>query len=524
MTAATNLTEVRVPRTPWWLVLIEGILAIILGILLWMYPVRAFLWVTVFVGFYWIISGIFDIIMIFLDRTAWGWKLFMGIIGILAGGFLVSQVLAGAVTLAIVTVWMIGLGGIFYGLLGLIRAFQGAGWGAGILGVVSIILGIFILTNRWQTALAVPWLFGMLAIFGGFLAIFGAFALRSAQKAAKAREVKVVARVPAATAGAAAAVAAAAPQAEAVAPVEVVSRVESVSLEAAPAAASVVAGVAAVAAETVRETGVTEEAAEVAEEAGDVAEAVEVAEKAEVVAEAAETVEEAEVVAEAVEVVEEAGVAAEAAEVAVEAGVVAEAAEVVEEAGVVAEAAEVVEEAGVVTEAAEVAEEAGVAVKSVEVVEEETAFEIPDVVEIPEDQASTLKHAIEYVEGIGPTYGARLKAIGINTPLDLLRKGATRKGRELIAEASGITLTLILKWVNHADLFRLKGVGSEYAELLEVAGVDTVVELAQRNPVNLHNKMAALNEEKKLVRQLPSAAQVEKWVIEAKQLGRVVTY
>jgi predicted flap endonuclease-1-like 5' DNA nuclease len=152
------------------------------------------------------------------------------------------------------------------------------------------------------------------------------------------------------------------------------------------------------------------------------------------------------------------------------------------------------------------------------------AFDIPDVVEIAAAQAGFLKKEIEYVEGIGPAYGAKLKAVGINTPLDLLQKGATRKGRELIAEAAGITITLILKWVNHADLFRLKGVGSEYADLLEAAGVDTVVELAQRNPVNLHNKMVATNEEKNLVRQLPSAAQVEGWVSEAKSLDRVVTY
>jgi predicted flap endonuclease-1-like 5' DNA nuclease len=150
--------------------------------------------------------------------------------------------------------------------------------------------------------------------------------------------------------------------------------------------------------------------------------------------------------------------------------------------------------------------------------------EIPNVVEIDEEQARFLKYEIEYVEGIGPTYGAKLKAVGVNTPLDMLSKGATRKGRELIAEATGITLTLILKWVNHCDLFRLKGVGSEFADLLEAAGVDTVVELAQRNPANLHAKLNEVNEEKKLVRQTPAAAQVEDWVAQAKDLPRIVTY
>ena len=155
---------------------------------------------------------------------------------------------------------------------------------------------------------------------------------------------------------------------------------------------------------------------------------------------------------------------------------------------------------------------------------ESTEVEIPDFVEIPEEQARFLKQEIEYVEGIGPAYGEKLKAIGIYSPLDLLRKGATRKGREMIVEASGISAKLILKWVNHADLFRLKGIGSEYADLLEAAGVDTVVELAQRNANNLHARVVALNEEKKLVRQVPSLSHVEDWIEQAKLLGRIVSY
>ena len=150
--------------------------------------------------------------------------------------------------------------------------------------------------------------------------------------------------------------------------------------------------------------------------------------------------------------------------------------------------------------------------------------ELPDLADIPDDQANYLKQDIQYVEGIGPVYGEKLKAAGIATPVELLRKGATREGRELIAKATGITGTLVLKCVNHTDLFRVKGVGSEYADLLEVAGVDTVVELAQRNAVNLYQKMVETNAAKKLVRQLPSQTQVENWIEHAKQLGRVVRY
>jgi predicted flap endonuclease-1-like 5' DNA nuclease len=108
--------------------------------------------------------------------------------------------------------------------------------------------------------------------------------------------------------------------------------------------------------------------------------------------------------------------------------------------------------------------------------------------------------------------------------LDLLEKGAYPKGREEIAEAAGIGHELVLKWVNHVDLFRIKGVGSEYADLLEVAGVDTVVELATRNPENLFSTLESVNAEKKLVRKLPVLNQVMDWVEQAKSLPRMINY
>ena len=121
-------------------------------------------------------------------------------------------------------------------------------------------------------------------------------------------------------------------------------------------------------------------------------------------------------------------------------------------------------------------------------------------------EMAKFKHALEYVEGIGPAYGAQLKEVGLVTCLDLLKSGASRKGREEIAERSGISGKLILKWVNHVDLYRIKGVGSEYADLLEASGVDTVIELAQRNPNNLANRMLEVNSEKNLVRKPPTLA------------------
>ncbi|OGN92900.1 MAG: ferredoxin [Chloroflexi bacterium RBG_13_48_10] len=134
------------------------------------------------------------------------------------------------------------------------------------------------------------------------------------------------------------------------------------------------------------------------------------------------------------------------------------------------------------------------------------------------------KSNLEYIEGIGPVYAAKLNAIGIMNLHDLLEKGAFPKGREEIAQAADISHTLVLKWVNHVDLFRIKGVGSEYADLLEMAGVDTVVELANRNPANLFAKLESVNEEKKLVRKLPVLNQVQDWIEQAKNLPRKINY
>jgi predicted flap endonuclease-1-like 5' DNA nuclease len=132
--------------------------------------------------------------------------------------------------------------------------------------------------------------------------------------------------------------------------------------------------------------------------------------------------------------------------------------------------------------------------------------------------------ALQYVEGIGPVHGGQLQSIGIRTPQQLLDAGATPKGRDEIAAKSGISHKLILEWVNHVDLYRIKGVGSEYADLLEASGVDTVVELATRNPAHLYDALVAVNHEKKLVRRLPTAAQVQNWVQQAKGLPRVIQY
>jgi predicted flap endonuclease-1-like 5' DNA nuclease len=132
--------------------------------------------------------------------------------------------------------------------------------------------------------------------------------------------------------------------------------------------------------------------------------------------------------------------------------------------------------------------------------------------------------ALSKIEGIGPKYQVVLKEAGVASVEALLKMGSTPKGRATLAETSKISDKLILEWVNHADLFRIKGVGEEYSDLLEEAGVDTVVELAKRVPANLVEKRASVNTEKKLVRQLPTLKMVADWVAQAKALKRVIEY
>jgi len=129
---------------------------------------------------------------------------------------------------------------------------------------------------------------------------------------------------------------------------------------------------------------------------------------------------------------------------------------------------------------------------------------------------------LESIEGIGEKYAEALRAAGVSTQEDLLAKCGTKKERQALAEASGISEKLILEWVNRADLARINGVGAQFADLLEHAGVDSVPELAQRNAANLQAKMVEVNDKKNLVNRVPSVAEVEKWIAEAKTLPRAV--
>lgn len=135
-----------------------------------------------------------------------------------------------------------------------------------------------------------------------------------------------------------------------------------------------------------------------------------------------------------------------------------------------------------------------------------------------------MSYKIVEIEGIGDVYAEKLNEAGIKTTEDLLAKCATPAGRKKLAEETGISPKLILKWTNHADLFRIKGVAGQFAELLEASGVDTVKEFRHRVAANLHPKMEEVNTEKNLCKHVPSVKELEKMIEQAKELEPIITY
>jgi len=133
-------------------------------------------------------------------------------------------------------------------------------------------------------------------------------------------------------------------------------------------------------------------------------------------------------------------------------------------------------------------------------------------------------YKVETIEGIGPAYGAKLTSAKIKTPNDLLKLCCTARGRSDVATKTGFSESQLLKWANMADMMRIKGIGGEFAELLEAAGVDTVKELKMRNAENLAEQLKTTNAQKKLTRRVPSATVVARWVAEAKQTTPTITH
>jgi uncharacterized membrane protein HdeD (DUF308 family) len=176
MTAVAQTAENK--YYPWWLVLLQGIAAIVIGLLLIAQPYGTLAFLVLFLGIYWFISGIFSIISIFLDHTMWGWKLFTGILGIIAGLIVMQHPLWSSILVPATLVIILGIEGIIIGCVNLFAAFKGSGWGVGILGVLSIIFGILLLLNPLVATLVVPFVLGGLGVVGGVIAIYMAFRLK----------------------------------------------------------------------------------------------------------------------------------------------------------------------------------------------------------------------------------------------------------------------------------------------------------------------------------------------------------
>lgn len=174
----TTSAMAAIETYPWWLVLLSGIIAIILGIVLLFWPGTTLLVLVTFIGVYWFVTGILVIISAFIDRTRWGWKLLSGVLGIIAGLIVLSYPLYSAILVPTLLTIFIGIWGLIIGFAQVFQAFGGAGWGAGILGALSIILGLLILANPLVSAAVLILIMAIVAIVGGISAISISFYLR----------------------------------------------------------------------------------------------------------------------------------------------------------------------------------------------------------------------------------------------------------------------------------------------------------------------------------------------------------
>ena len=182
----TTAVATQSKQRPWWLTLLTGILALLVGgLMLWGTPqakIQTYQGLIFILGFWWVVQGFFDIIAIFVDHTNWGWKLFMGVISIAAGSYILRYPLVSAIALPKILVLVMGIWGLMYGIMLLVMAFSGGGWGAGILGVLGIIFGIALMVNYSSPGmgLAMLWTAAVFAVIGGIAMIFQGFRQRTA--------------------------------------------------------------------------------------------------------------------------------------------------------------------------------------------------------------------------------------------------------------------------------------------------------------------------------------------------------
>ncbi len=428
---------VKMRAVPWWLIFIEGVALVILGILFLTNPGSTTLAVVTVLGIYWLISGILGIIGIFLNSHNWFWKLLMGILGIIAGVLILQHPVTAAVVVGSALVLWLGLLGIMIGIVQIIRGIMGEGWGPLLLGIISIILGGILLANFWGVTLSLPWSLGILSLIGGLVTIFQSFRARGIQKNMEAGTDELTNQYRATTAAADAKVDAAA------------AAVRSAGAGVGAAGTSAATGAAAAGAAGMAAVGAAAKSA--ADTAGDAVDA---------------TVDAA---ADAVDAtVDAAGDAVDA----------------------VGDAAS-------------------------------RAFNIPAAAGAltADDKLAVTAWATE--KGVTEADVQKL----MNSPYsDLLARGKTPAERAALARELGIDEKKILLYLNLADLQRINGVGVIYAYLLEESGVDTVKELATRNPANLTAKMTEVNDAKHITKRVPPQGEVENWVAEAKTMPPALEY
>lgn len=179
MTTATAAFGEQKRAMPWWIPLIEGIALVIVGILLFTNTASTILVLVQVLAIYWLISGIMEIISLFIDRSAWGLKLLGGIIGIWAGIVILDHPLGGTLALGFAVVIILGIQALILGVINIIQAFRGAGWGIGILGVINVIFGIILLSNTMISMAVLPFVLGGFALVGGIAAIVMAFRMKT---------------------------------------------------------------------------------------------------------------------------------------------------------------------------------------------------------------------------------------------------------------------------------------------------------------------------------------------------------
>ncbi len=178
MVTTSNVSRIEEHHVIWWLILLEGLAAFIVGILILAAPGISALALTQLLGAYWFISGIFSLVSIFTSRRSWGWKLISGILGIFAGLAIFQYPMWSAILVPTVIGFTLGIDGILIGIMRLFMVFRGAGWGVGILGLLSILLGIVLLFYPPLAALTAIYAFGFLSLAGGIVAFFIALGLR----------------------------------------------------------------------------------------------------------------------------------------------------------------------------------------------------------------------------------------------------------------------------------------------------------------------------------------------------------